>query len=52
VDLLLFVMGSVKFIYERTSEELSDGIDVGLNLVNMQDCSLVAQLVRLPNANA
>lgn len=52
IELVLFVMGSVKFIYERHSEESTDGIDVGLNFIDTFESTLVPQLVRLPGANA
>lgn len=38
IDLVLFLLGSVKFIFDRGNhEEFSDGIDVGLNIINMYD---------------
>jgi hypothetical protein len=52
IDAILLVLGSVRFIYERHVEELSDGIDVGLNIINMFDNSLVPELVRLPGGDS
>lgn len=52
LDVLLYVLGSVKIVHKKEAVELTDGVDVGLNIIKMHENLLVPELARLPNADS
>lgn len=52
LEVLLYVMGSVIIVHKKNSSQLSDGVDVGLNIIDMRYNFLVPELARMPKANS
>lgn len=48
LNILLYILGSVPIVHKKDAEELNDGMDVGLNVINMKDNLLVPELARIP----